>query len=164
LLKRGKIFQLLTAGSRRKYISLLAKWAKWTAEPKVISWRKNSRRDGISREVLTRFCEMNVTEGSCGQFKSAMLHLHAKDLRKGGMTTGCIGWKKLKSYCVLESKSKPLSSRKAATLEETKLFWKLTKDFHPTGWLMMRVCYEGCLRRQDLADIKFNSFRLNAED
>lgn len=93
-----------------------------------------------------------------------MMHLHAKALKKGGITNESSFWKELPKQKVslwLAKKKGALSTRVASSKEETELFWKLTKGFHPLGWLMLRVCYEGCLRRQDLDAIKWSSFTLN---
>jgi hypothetical protein len=96
-----------------------------------------------------------------------MMLMHASDLKKGGITPECAFWRDLKKSkaCSWSNPSNKgaQSSRDAATLKETERFWDLTKEFHPTGWLMLRVCYEGCLRRQDLDDIKWSSFSLNKD-
>lgn len=165
LARAGRWNRFKDKSTGRKYLLMLARWHEWWNSDEVIAIRRRPLTDArISERLLSAFCEANVTKDSCGQFKAAMMILHAEALKQGGITPECRFWKDLKKdkVCSWVSENKGAkSSRWASTLQETEHFWKLTKPFHFPGWLMLRVCYEGCLRREDLDVISWGSIRKN---
>ena len=97
LVKAGRWNRFKDKSTGRKYILMLARWHEWWNSEEVIALRRKPLTDArISEQLLSAFCEANITRHTCGQFKAAMMILHAEALKQGGITPECRFWKDLK--------------------------------------------------------------------
>lgn len=165
----------MAAESLRKYKDALARWMTWWDEPAVKAHCRRDKVVGITPDLLKAYCMYNATKNNAPHIKAMLKGVFAGELVRGGISSEMEVWTKMgKTYCKLQSaKTKKNAPTTVGHEKETQRFWDLTEEFHPTGWLMYRVCYEGCLRRQDLQPdegnstvhmVDWNSFKLHTSE
>lgn len=121
LTKMGIWANIGSTSTGPKYLMILSRWHEWWHHPDVKSARKKSRigDDVITENIIRAFCKKNISASTCAQFKPAMMHLHSKALRKGGITHEGAFWRGLfkNKICSYQATKKgALSSREASSL------------------------------------------------